>query len=141
MDTHLKLHSTQLKQLTEIQTNPLNNLNAHSDPPRNMTSTIFHNNEHTNVISKVHLTPEECKENLKHIHTTIISQYLSSRKNNKVTNTTLHDIHSSEQTLPHHKHTKLHSSGPTYHHSCKVTYIQYAFDTYTLQCWVCLTHT
>ena len=68
MDTHLKLYATQLKQLTQTQTHPLHDLNAYSDPPRNMTATIFHNNEHTNtVISEPDITPEECKENLKHI--------------------------------------------------------------------------
>ena len=41
------------------------------------------------------------------VHTTITSQYLSSRKNNKVTNTTPYDIHLSEQTLPRHMCTKL----------------------------------
>ena len=50
---------------------------------------------------------EECRKKLQphsHHHT---SQYLSSRKNNKVTNTTPYDIHSSEQTLSRHLHTKL----------------------------------
>ena len=56
-----------------------------------MKASIFHNNEHTNIISKPDITPEECRENLKHIH--ITTQYLSSRKNNKVTNTTPYDIH------------------------------------------------
>ena len=59
-----------------------------------MKATIFHNNEHTNIIiSKPDITPEECRKNLKEIHTTITSQYLSSRKNKKVTNTTPCDIH------------------------------------------------
>ena len=50
--------------------------------PRNMKATTFHNNEHTNIIiSKPNITPKECREDLKHIHTTITSQYLSSRKN------------------------------------------------------------
>ena len=53
------------------------------------------------------LTPEECKENLRHIHTTITSQYLSSRKNNKVTNTTPYNIHSLEQTLSRDMCTKV----------------------------------
>ena len=86
IDTHLKLHATQLKQPIEIKTHPLHDLNAYSDPPRNMKATIFHNNEHSNtIISEPNITPEKCKENLKHIHTAITSQYLSSRKNNKVT--------------------------------------------------------
>ena len=108
MDTGLKLHATQLKQLTQTQTHPLHDLNAYINPPINMKATIFHNNEHTNIIiSKPDITTEECRKNLKHIHTTITSQYLSSRKNNKVTNTTTYDIHSSEQTLPCHMQTKL----------------------------------
>ena len=65
-----------------------------------MKDTIFHNNEHTNIIiSKLEITPEECRENLKHIYSTIISQYLNSRKTNKVTNTTLYDIHSSATNI------------------------------------------
>ena len=73
-----------------------------------MKVTIFYNNEHTDIIiSKLDITSEECKKNLKQIQTAITSQYLSSRKNNKVINTTPYDIYSSEQTLPHHVHTKL----------------------------------
>ena len=103
MDIHLKLHATQLKQLTQTQTHPLHDLNAYLNPPRNMKATIFHNNEHTNIIiSKPNITPEECRENLKHIHTTITSQNLNYRKNNKVTNNTPYDIHLSEQTLLRH---------------------------------------
>ena len=45
--------------------------------------------EHTNIIIlKPDITPEECREKPQHIHTTITLQYLSSRKSNKVTNTT-----------------------------------------------------
>ena len=108
MDTYLKLYAAQLKQLTQTQTHHLYDLNAYSNLPRNMKPTHFHNNEHTNIImSHPNITTEKCRENLKHIHTTIISQYLSFRKNNKITNTTPYYIHSSKQTLPHHIHTKL----------------------------------
>ena len=94
MNTHLKLHAVQLKQLTPTQTQPLHDLNAYIHPPRNMKVTIFHNNEHPNIIiSKPDIILEVCRENLKHIHTTITSQYLSSRKNNKVINTTSYDIY------------------------------------------------
>ena len=72
-----------------------------------MKATTFHNNEKTNIIiSKPDITPEECRENLKHIHTTITLKYLSSRKNKKVTNTTRYDIHLSEQILPRHMRAK-----------------------------------
>ena len=51
--THLKLHLTQFKQLTQTQLHPLHELNAHSDPP-NMKSTIFHNNDHTHHLRSRH---------------------------------------------------------------------------------------
>ena len=83
-------------------------VNVYSDLSRNMKATIFHNNEHTNIIiSELDITPEKCEENHKHIYTTIIAQYLSCKRNNKLTNTTSYDIYSSEQTSPHHIHTKL----------------------------------
>ena len=47
MDIHLNLHATQFKQPTQAQTHFLHDLNAYSDPHRNMKATIFHNNEHT----------------------------------------------------------------------------------------------
>ena len=50
MDTQLKLHATQFHQLTQTQTQSLHDLNAYSNPPRNMKATIFHNNKHTNII-------------------------------------------------------------------------------------------
>ena len=100
IDTHLKLYATQFKQLTQTQTHPLHVLNTYTNLPRNMKATIFYNNGHTNIIiSDPNIATEECGENLKHFHMTITSQYLSSRKNNKVTNTT---PHLSEPTLPHH---------------------------------------
>ena len=52
MGTHLKLHATQLT-------------------PRNMKARVFYNNGHTNIISDSDITPEECKKNLKNIHTNI----------------------------------------------------------------------
>ena len=125
MDTHIKLHGTQLKQLTQTQTHPLHDLNAYLIQPRNMKATIFYNNEHTNIIiSKPEITPEECKENLRHIHPVITSQYFSSRKNNQITTTTPYDIHLSEQALPCHMSLNWNSSAQTNHHPCKVTYIQ-----------------
>ena len=121
-----QLHATQLKQLTQKQKHPLHDFNTYSDPPRNIKITIFHNNEKINiVISEPNITIEECRKNLKYIHTTISLQYFGSKKNNKVTNTTPYDIHSSKQKLPHHMrnvtfNTKLYSSEPTNHNSCKL---------------------
>ena len=139
---HLKILSqaTQLKQLTQTQIHPLHEFNAYLNLPKNMKAMIYHDNEHTNIIiSKPDITPEECRENLKHIYTTITSQYLSSTKN-KVTNTTPYDIHSSKQTLPHHMCTKLaqlranKSLLQSYLHTVNP-------DAYMPQCPLYLTHT
>ena len=57
--------------------------------PKTQKATIFHNNKQTNItILDPDMTSEEGKENIKHIYITITSQYLNSKKNNKVTNTT-----------------------------------------------------
>ena len=97
------LCSTQLKQLTQKPTHPLHVLNAYSDPPKNMKATIFYDNEqYNNIISKLDIPPEECRENLKRFHTTITSQYLSFRKNNKFTNTTPYNIHFIHQNKHYH---------------------------------------
>ena len=52
MDTRLKLHGSQFKQLTQTQTHPLRHLNAYLDSPRNITSTIFYNNKHSDGLKK-----------------------------------------------------------------------------------------
>ena len=52
MDIHLKLYATQLKQLTQTLTYPFHDLNAYSDPPRNMKATIIHNSEHITSLSQ-----------------------------------------------------------------------------------------
>ena len=69
MDTHLKLHATQLKQLTQTQTHPLHDLNAYLNSSRNMKAKIFHNIEHTNIIiSKPDIIPEESEKPQTHLH-------------------------------------------------------------------------
>ena len=107
-----------------------------------MKVPILHNNKHTNIIiSEPDITPEECRENLKHIHTTITSQYLNSRKTIKVINTTCYGSHSSEQTLPCYMHTKLAllraNKSPLLQSYLHIV----NSDTYSPQYPLCLTHT
>ena len=76
MGIYLKPQATQLTQLTQTQKHSLHYLNAHSDPSKNIKAKIFYNNECTNIIIlDPDRTTEECKEKLKHIYTTITSQY------------------------------------------------------------------
>ena len=99
-----------------------------------MKVTIFHNNEHTTIIiSKLDITPEKCRENLKHIYTTITSVL---EKNNKATNITPYDIHSSEQTLPCHMRTKL-----AQFRANKSPLLKSYLHTMNPQCPLCLSHT
>ena len=63
-----KLPASQLKQLFQTQSQPLHHLNVHSDPPRNERATIFHNSDHTNIItSNPDITSQKCKENLEQL--------------------------------------------------------------------------
>ena len=50
--------------------------------------TIFDNKDRLNIIiSNPNIPCGKCKNNIKKFHTTIISQFLNSNKNNKVTDT------------------------------------------------------
>ena len=56
--------------------------------------TYFYNNDHTDtIISDPDLISDYFKENFKHIHPIIISQYPSLKKNNKITNNTPYNIY------------------------------------------------
>ena len=80
------------------------------------------------------------QKNLKHIHTSITFQYFSSRKYSKVTNTIPHDIHSSEQSLPPHMHTKL-AQLRTNKAPLLCSYLhKINSNVYTPQCLLCLKH-
>ena len=107
IDTHLKLNAIQLKQLTQTQAHPLHDLNAYLSLPETRKPQSFITMSTNIIISESDITPEEWRKNIKHIDTTITSQYLRSRKSNKVTNTTLYDIYSSEQTVSCRMCTKL----------------------------------
>ena len=125
MDIHLKLHATQLKQLTQTQTYPLYDLNAYLNLPRNRKARIFHNNKHTNIIIlKPDITPEKCRENFKHIHVTITSQSSVLEKTTKLLTT--HPMTFINQNKHYHVICiqNCHSSEPKNHHFHKVTYRQ-----------------
>ena len=53
---------------------------VNSDLPRNIKATVCYKNEHTNsIISKLDMTPKECRENLKHIYIfTVKDEYRES---------------------------------------------------------------
>ena len=120
MDTHLKLHATQLKQLTQIQTHPLHDLNTYSDPPTNIKATIFHNNEHTNIIvsdSEINLRNVE---NTSNTHTAITHNTSVLEKTTKLlTPHPMTFIHQNKRYCVIGVQN-WHSSEPTNHQSCKI---------------------
>ena len=113
LNTDEKVHNCTFYEVCGVQRNTrkrLHTLGLHHLTFRSIQkhkSPTFHNNDHINIIiSDPDITPDECKENLQHIYTTITSQYLSFIKNTKVTNITPHIIYS-KQTLSHYMCTKL----------------------------------
>ena len=116
-----------VKQLTQTQTHPLHDLYAYLNLPRNMKSTIFYNNEHTNIIiSKSDITPEECSKNLSSSAFTLPSPHNTSVLGNTTKLLTLHRITFTHQNKHYHVICvkNWHTSEPTNYHSCKVAYIQ-----------------
>ena len=90
-----------------------------------MKATIFHNNEHTNIIiSKPDITPEDVEK-------TLNTFTLPSPHNNSVLEKTTKLLTLHPMTFIHqNKHYQIiclqnwHSSEPTNHHYCKVDYMQ-----------------
>ena len=123
MDTHLKLHATPLKQLTQTKTHSLHDRNAYSHPPKNVKTTTFHNNDHTNIIiPDPDITPEECKENLKHIHTTMTLLLQFQKKAELLTPYPMTFIYQNKHHMSY--SYKIGTASPTNHQSRKVTCIQ-----------------
>ena len=108
MDTHLILHATQLKQLTQTKTHSLNVLNTYSDCPRNMKATIFHNNEHVKItISKPAMTPEKCSKTYLHYHHLTREKISVLEKITKLPTPHPMTFIYQKKILPSHMHTKL----------------------------------
>ena len=110
LDTHLRLHASQLRQKSLDTTHPLNHLIHQPTPPRNMKTSIFQpNNDYTINIPLTTTNPTELqiKQNIKTIHTQIVHSHLSQRHPNKVINTQAPDISEKEQTLPRHTRRTL----------------------------------
>ena len=94
--------------------------------------------DHTNIIiSDSDIISEECKENLKHIHLAITSQYLSSRKKNYWHRTLCHSFIGATVTMSH-----VYKTGPAQNQQIPLlqSYLhKINFGTYIQQCPLCLT--
>ena len=101
IDTHMKLHGSQLRQ--QAQDHTLHQLTTQEPPPRLIKQTIFHNNNYTTNIEKPPdtTTQETIRANTAQIHTQIVSNHMQAIPHNKMLNTTAPEISKTEQALPH----------------------------------------
>ena len=103
IDTHMKLHGSQLRQQAQDPEHTLYWLTTQEPPARLKKQTIFHNNNYTTDIDTPSdtTTQETIKANTAQIHTQIVANYMQTIPHNKVLNRTPPEISNTEQALPH----------------------------------------
>ena len=95
---HIKLHSSILRQKSQLSNHPLNQLNKQKPKSRNLKETIFHNNNFTtNYDDNLNdFTEDTVNSNKTKIHTEIVNSYLKSKLPNKIINDTAPEINKNE---------------------------------------------
>ena len=103
INTHMKLHGSQLRQQAQDPEHTLHQLTTQEPPPRLKKQTIFHNNNYTtNIDTPPNTTTQETiRANTAQIHTQIVSNHMQAIPHNKILNTTAPEISKTEQALPH----------------------------------------
>ena len=103
IDTHTKLHGSQLRQQAQDPEHTLHWLTTQEPPARLKKQIIFHNNIYTTDIDTPpdSTTRETIKANTAQIHTQIVANYMQTIPHNKVLNRTPPEISNTEQALPH----------------------------------------
>ena len=92
---HLKLHASQLRQKARDPEHPLYSLTHQPELTRWMKQSIFQNRNYT-----TNLETGTIKENIKTIHSEIVTNYTRRIEPNKVLHEQAPPIHPSEQELP-----------------------------------------
>ena len=103
IDTHMKLHGSQLRQQAQDPEHTLHQLTTQEPPPSLKKQTIFHNNNYTTNIDTPPdtKTQETIRANTAQIHAQIVSNHMQAIPHNKILNTTAPEISKTEQALPH----------------------------------------
>ena len=99
---HLKLHASQLRQKARDPDHLLNSLNYQPEPSRWMKQSIFKNIDYTTNIESGTI-----KENIRTIHSTIVTNYIRGIEPNKLLQDKPPPIHPSERDLPRHTRRAL----------------------------------
>ena len=131
IDTHMKLHGSQLRQQAQDPEHTLHLLTTREPPARLKKQTIFYNNNYTtNIDTPPNTTTQETiKTNTLQIHTKIVINPMQTITNNKILKRTPSEISITKQALPHYTrllaqfrtnkspilHTYLHKITPETH--------------------------
>ena len=106
---HLQLHASQIRQKAQYPSHPLYKYTTHNNSQRLMKPTTFNNSRYTTNIptGPCTVTTADIKANMRDIHTTIVSQHLAARDNNKILRTHPPQVSSTEENLPRHTRRTL----------------------------------
>ena len=106
---HLQLHASQIRQKAQYPSLPLYKYTTHNNSQRLMKPTTFNNSRYTTNIptDPCTVTTADIKANMRDIHTTIVSQHLAARDNNKILRTHPPQVSSTEENLPRHTRRTL----------------------------------
>ena len=140
---HLKLHSSQLRQKSQLPSHPLHSLNINNPKSRFIRETIFHNKNYTiNYDNNQNLfTENEVEENKKRIHTDTVNNYIQNKEKNNVLNQIAPEISKNEENIPREyrrilAQLRTNKSPILYHYMNKINPTQYPNP----HCPLCKTH-
>ena len=108
---HLQLHvhAWQVRQKAQYPSHPLYRYTTHNTSQRLMKPTTFNNSRYTTNIptDPCTVTTADIKANMHDIHTSIVSQHLAARDNNKILFIHPPQVSSTEENLPRHTRRTL----------------------------------
>ena len=130
INTHMKLHGSQLRQQAQDPEHTLHRLTTQEPPARLKKQTIFHNNNYTTDIDTPPdtTTQETIKANTAQIHTQIVANYMQTIPHNKVLNRTPPEISNTEQTN-YQSYTNTYTKSPQKHTQHQI--VPYATHNHT----------
>ena len=101
---HLQLHASQLRQKAQYPSHPLYSQLTTAYETHNLQQSRYTTNIPTDPCT---FTTADIKANMRDIHTTIVSQHLAARDNNKILRTHPPQVSSTEENLPRHTRRTL----------------------------------
>ena len=86
LPVHKQLHASKVRQRAQYPSHPLYRYTTHNTPQRLMKPTTFNNPQYTTNIptDQCTVTTADIKANMRDIHTSIVSQHLAAKDNNKI---------------------------------------------------------